>query len=410
MRKVIFICCGAFLSLQGQNAQKMNLAKCVETALANNEHLRTAGYEIVYHKQVKRAATEIPKTGIVFTQGQFNSVYKYDNSFAVSQTIPFPAVFAANNSVEKAHVKGSEYKMAATRADLIYQVRSIYYQLIYHYSMQHLLQKEDSIYLDFAKLLQEKFNSGTANLLEKTTAETKVMEIRNQLLENEEDINSHEIHLQTLLNSDQQISIVYEDLTEKPLSINADSSNYASHPYLQYLHQQIIAGRKHKLLELYRALPDLHVGYFNLSIYGPADIGMGPYFQTTSNRMQGFTLGMNVPLWFHPLAAKVKAAEVKTKIAQSEYNYNKDVFIGEFKQAHALYLKYQNSVDFYRNNAMANSKVIIEQAKKSYDSKEISYIDYLNVVSNALGIESKYLYAINQNNLMVLKLDYLMAK
>lgn len=407
---LLFVLGGTGAMAQGLQHRTLSLQECIDFALQNNENVHTAQYEIEYQKQFKKAATEVPKTNVLFAQGQFNSVYKYDNSITVTQQIPFPAVFTAHNALAKSFIKGSEYKLAATKADLMHQVKTTYYSLLYHFAIQRLLQKEDSIYQSFAESGKLKYESGGGSMLEKTTSETKVLEIKNQLLENEEDINAFHIQLQTLLNSDAEVDVVEEDLTQYPLTLNPDSGNFLYHPYLEYLNQQIIAGKKNKLLELYRIFPDLQVGYWNLSIYGPADIGNGPYFLHTNNRLTGLLLGVNIPLWFYPQSSKIKAAEIKTEVARSDYNYNKTVFEGQFRQAHTLYLKYQKSIKYYKGTALTNSQVLITQALKSYNSNEINYIEYLNVVSNALDIESNYLNVIYQNDLTVLKTEYLLTR
>ena len=126
--------------------------------------------------------------------------------------------------------------------------------------------------------------------------------------------------------------------------------------------------------------------------------------------MQGLSLGLNLPIWFYPQTAKVKAAEIRTQVARSDYDYNRTLFEGQFKQAYNLYLKYRNSLQYYKSTALTNSQVIITQALKSYNNKEISYVDYLTVVTNALNIESDYLNVIYQNDLAVLKMQYLLAK
>ncbi|MGZ4066172.1 MAG: TolC family protein, partial [Bacteroidia bacterium] len=108
--------------------------------------------------------------------------------------------------------------------------------------------------------------------------------------------------------------------------------------------------------------------------------------------------------------ARIKAAEIKTEVAKSDYSYNKTVFEGQFRQAHTLYLKYQKSINYYKSTALTNSQTIITQALKSYKANEINYIEYLNVVSNALDIESNYLNVIYQNDLAVLKIEYLLSK
>lgn len=389
---------------------KMSLGECLDYALAHNEGLKTAHLEIEYHKQFRKAATEIPKTAITFQQGQFNSVYKFDNSINVVQQLPFPGVFVAHNALGKTYIKGSEYKLAATQADLMFQVKSTYYSLLYHYALGNLLHKEDSLCERFARSEQARYDAGKASLVEKTAAEAKVMETRNELLENDEDIHSFKVQLQTLLNSETEVDITPEDIAAKPLTISAESLETSLHPYMQYLNQQIIAGRQNRLLELYKAFPDLQLGYVNLSIYGWGDIGTGPYFLNTGTRMQVFMAGLNIPLWIRPYAAKVKAAAIKTREAQSDYNYHKTIFEGEFRQAMILYHKYRNSLDYYRKNALVSSETIIGQALEAFDKKELGYVEYLGLISDAWHIERNYLSVINQNNQTVLKLEYLLNK
>lgn len=94
------------------------------------------------------------------------------------QTIPFPTVLAAQHSLAKSYIKSSQLKLAATESDLIYQIKSSYFSLLYHYSIKDLLQNEDSIYQSFANSGKIKYESGGGSLLEKTTSETKVLEIK----------------------------------------------------------------------------------------------------------------------------------------------------------------------------------------------------------------------------------------
>ncbi len=406
----IFLALGLSVTAQNLIHKVMTLQDCINYGLKNNENIKTGKLEIDYQKQLKKSSTEIPKANIIYAQGQFNSLYKKDNSFTFLQTIPFPSVLAANNSLAKSYIKSSQLKLAATESDLIFQIKSAYFSLLYHYSIQDLLQKEDSIYQSFANSGKIKYESGGGSLLEKTASETKVLEIKNQILENEEDINTYHIQLQTLLNCDDEVDAVREDLTQNPLTILMDSNGFSQHPYLRFLNEQVNASEKFKVLERNKILPDLQFGYWNLSIFGPADYGAGAYTLTTADRLQGFLLGVNIPLWIYPNKAKVKAADINTQIAQSDYNYNKTLFDGQLKQAYNLFLKYQTSIRFYKNMALTNSKVIITQALKAYNQKEITYVDYLSVVTNALNIESNYLNVIYQNDLAVLKMQYLLAK
>ncbi len=419
MKKLLFIVAICILpfskSLIAQNSsisgttKTMSLKECINFALSHNENIKTANLDIAYQKQFKKASTEIPKTVIQYSQGQFNSIYKYDNGVQVTQQIPFPGVFVAHNAVANSFKKGSEYKMEATKMNLIQQLKTTYYSLQHAYAVERLLLKEDSIYQSFASAGKLKFESGSGTLLEKITGESKVLEIKNQLLENDEDINAFQIELQTLMHSHEEIAVINEDLTKNPLVVSLDSSSLRKHPHLLYLNQQIEGNKKTKLLETYKIFPDLQLGFWNVSIFGPANIGQGEYVLSTKDRLKGFIVGMNIPIWFYPQTSRVKAAKISAQVAQSDYDYNLTLFEGQLKQAYTLYLKYQHSIDYYKKSALSNSQLIIDQALKSYNKNEITYVDYLTVVSQALNIEVAYLNVINQNNLAVLKLEYLLS-
>lgn len=399
-------CCMAQIT----KAKKFSLQDCIDFALKNNENIKTANFNIDYQRQYKKSASEMPKTTVTYTQGQFNSIYKYDNNFTISQAVPFPTVFTSHNAVAKAQIRGSEYRLEATKADLIYQIKTSYYSLLYSTAVHDLLHREDSIYEEFARASALKYKIGSGTLLEKTTTETQVMEIKNQLLENEEDINSYEIQLQTLMNTNEDFEIEKTDIEKNYLSAGLDTSATLDHPLLKYYREQIEVNKKTVSLETAKIMPDFTIGYFNQSIYGPANIFGTDYFLTTRDRLQGFIVGMAVPLWFYPQKSKIIAARINTKFAQSDYDYNTSMMEGQYKQAVTLYLKYRKSISFYENSALINSRVIIEEALKSYNAKEISYVDYLQVVSHALNIESNYVNVIHQNNMAVLKIEYLLSR
>jgi len=407
---VIIIFSINFYIAQNKQARNYSLQECIDYALKNNENIKTANLNIDYQRQFKKAATEIPKTTLVYTQGQFNSIYKYDNNITIAQAIPNPMVFTTHNSLAKSQIKSSEHKFDATKAELIYQIKVSYYSLIYSNAVHEVLLKEDSIYENFSKAVALNYKSGQGTLLENTTAETQVMETKNDVIESEEDINNFQIQLQTLMHINSDVNATNTDFDKDYLSVTIDSGSVSEHPILKYLEEQIRVNGKIKSLEAAKIMPDFIAGYFNQSIYGPANIFGSDYFLTTKNRLQGFLVGVTLPLWFYPQKSKIKAAEINTKLAESDFNYNSSMLTGQYKQAVTMYLKYRNSITYYKTNVLGKLEVIFDQALKSYNSKAISYVEYLQVVSHALTIQRNYLNVIHQNNLNALKIEYLLTK
>jgi cobalt-zinc-cadmium resistance protein CzcA len=379
-------------------------------ALKNNEHLKEAEYTVEYSRQLRGAATEMPKTTVMYTQGQFNSIYKYDNNITISQAIPNPLVFANQRKLSTAQIKSNTYKSEATRADLIYQVKTAYYSLLFSNAMHELILSEDSIYDSFFKSVSEKYARGNGSLLEKTNAETQVMETKNEVIESEEDINNFQIQLQTLMNTTTGINAVTTNFMDSYLTVNLDSGSNSAHPLLKYYKEQIEVSERIRSVEASKALPDFVVSYFNQSIYGPANIFGYDYFLTKKNRLQGFQVGIAFPLWFYPNRAKIKAAKVQARLAEEEYNCNENLIDGQHRQAVTMYLKYRNSIAYYKENVLPSIELIFREAMRSYNAKEITYIDYLQMVSHAIGIKRNYLKVIHQNNMYALNIEYLLSR
>jgi len=246
-------------------------------------------------------------------------------------------------------------------------------------------------------------------MLEKTGTETQVMEIQNQLLQNEEDAINYKIQLQTLMNYNDDIEINMQTSRNLLLNISADTCMNHNHPLLNYYKQQTSVMDKTRKYEFSKTLPDITLGYFNQTIYGPANVFGEDYFLTTKNRLQGFQLGLTLPIWYYPMKEKINSFKVNTEIARTNFDYNKTLMDGYYHQALVQYGKYQNSLTYYRTNALTNSSILISQALESYKRKEIGYVEYLQIVSQALDIECNYLRVLHQNNLTVLKLQYLLG-
>src|SRR3989344_7688702 len=126
---LLFVLLNGLLSAQENKAQSFSLQECIDYALKNNEGVKAIELQKDYYKQIKHTSTELPKTTAMFTQGQFNSIYKYDNNITIAQSTPFPGLFGAQNKLANAQLKNSEYALKSEKANLIYNIKTTYYSL-----------------------------------------------------------------------------------------------------------------------------------------------------------------------------------------------------------------------------------------------------------------------------------------
>lgn len=386
----------------------LSLDDAIKIALENNASVKSAKLEVEYSKQLKKTSVDIAKTEFNWQHGQYNSVVKNDNYFDVSQTFEFPTVYMKNTKVANATIKSNEFKQSVSENELITKVKSTYYQLCYAKSSYELYNQLDSIFSNFSKAAALKYKTGESNLLEQTTAEATSMEIKNKKLMANADVFSLTVQLKTLLNSNDNIDVADKGLSKKEILLSLDSSNgFTKNPALAYLKQEVEVEQQKKSLETAKLLPDFTIGYFNQSMIGYQMVNGADQYFGSSNRFSGFKVGVAIPIWFKPQAARIQSSKVKAEIAESNYQHYQKTLEGVYNQATQDYQKYKNSLTYYELSALKQANLILQNAQKSYANGTIGYVEYVQALNQGMNIQFSWLEILNKYNQSVIQLEYL---
>jgi heavy metal efflux system protein len=404
--KIVTFVLVVFTCFNVQAQRTVSLDEAVAETLQKNKNIQAAALDIDYQRQMKRTSTDIGKTNVMYMRGQYNSYFKDDNNITITQSIPFPTVFTSQNTLGRSLIRGSELQKAVTENEMVYQVKQVYYHLLYLTSKEKLLHRQDSIFENLVKAADLRFRTGESRLLEKATAETQRDEARNNLAQTRADIVIYETMLQTLMNSETRVNILRTELIERTLNISSDTSSLAQNPQLAYLRQQVeIAGGEKKVATA-KFLPDFTVGYFNQTLISTPRNASGE-IATKSDRFSGFQVGIAVPLWFGPQTARVKATAINQQKSKAQYEYNETLLQGQWQQAVQEYSKNKMSVDYYRSSALQNAELILKQSDLAFRNGEIEYTEYWLSLRNAFQIRDNYLNNLNNLNQSALNLEFL---
>ena len=396
------------LSMSQVMGQSLTLPKAEEIALQNNPSIQAANLNIELARQQKRSAAEFGKFAVTWTTGEYNSVNR-DNNYTFTQTVPFPAALSSQLGVAKAEMIRAEKEKAVTAIELVYQVREAYYHLAFLQASQKILRQQDSLFAGFAEAAAIRFRTGESTLLEKANAESQSLEIKNQLRQNDFDIQMAETELQRLLKSQDPPQIASE-FTERTLPNGLDTTSLRANPQLSYLQQQIEIQHRAKRAEVAKMLPDILIGYFNQSLVGYQNIGGQDQYFDASKRFQGFQLGLAFPLWFAPAVAKIKSASINQEIARTQKKQYDNNLKSNFKQTLQALDKGMITLNYYKSTALPNAKLILDQAEKSYRAGEIGYMEYMQSIRNAIGIKLGNLQALYDYNRTIIKLEFLLGQ
>ncbi|WP_045464562.1 CusA/CzcA family heavy metal efflux RND transporter [Sporocytophaga myxococcoides] len=405
---------GSFFYGESSSAQNipqpLSIEQAIDFALRNNASVQSMDYELQSLNAIKRTSFDLSRTNMTFQYGQYNSIF-LDNSFNFVQDFSLPQVYINQAKVNQANLEIGEKRMAITQNDLIKNVKSSYYQLLYLQSKRKFLFYEDSLFAKFAEATSLKFKTGESNYLEQVTAQTQLMEVRNLLSVLEADIIIAEKQLQVLLNTREKIVVSDIPLSKLDFPLISDSINITGNPYLGYAQKQIIEGRRRVSLERSRLLPYFAIGYLNQSLKGPGSNKEGKeVYYPISHRFQTVQVSLIFPLWYRPYRARIQASQLYEKALESNFSFVHKNIEGEMSIQLQQITKFQKSLLYYERNALPNSDLIINNGNIAYRSGEISYLEYLQSLTRALIVKASYLDYINYYNQSIIIAQYLIGE
>ncbi len=383
----------------------INLQAAIDTALKNNLSIKNEKLKSDYQKKLIKTSASIPQTNVMGEYGQINSAF-YDNRISVTQSFNFPTVYVNQKRLLNEEWKSSVLSVSLKEADTKKIVREIFYTYLYLKNKESLLQKNDSIYAAFLEKANLRFKRGESNVLERTTAESQRGEIAIQLKQLQQSLEITQLQFALLLNTTTRF-IPSEVNNKLDLTVGLDSNVVNQHPYLKIMEQQKKISGINRKLEKSKILPDINVGYNNMTMKGT---GSDNITYNYSTRFQSVQVGLGIPLFFGSQKAKINASKITQHISDNNYLLEKNILQSQYQSLINKYQAHSSTVNYYENTALNNAKLIFETANKQFINGEINYLDWVMLTNQAISIQSNYLDALKNLNETVIQINYLITK
>ena len=170
------------------------------------------------------------------------------------------------------------------------------------------------------------------------------------------------------------------------------------HPLLKIVEQQKNTSIAALKLEKSKTLPDINLGYYNMSMRG---YGADNVFYNNSSRFQSVQLAIGIPLFYGAQKAKISSSKIYQNFSENNYLLQKQLLQ---KQYQVVYIQYKNqteAISYYEQTALLNAKLISETANKQFINGEINYLDWVMLTNQAIGIKSNYIDAEKSYNELI---------
>jgi cobalt-zinc-cadmium resistance protein CzcA len=396
--------------LMKAQARPVSIEQAMDLAAGNHLNIQSKNLSIQSAEALRGTANELPKLNFDAQLGQYNSP-KFDQSFSVSQSIPFPTLFKARRELINETVKSRQIDREITLNELMKQVRTYYYQIEYLQYNQLKLKSLDSLYQDFIRIATVRFKAGDIKKIEISTAETQKGEIGLLLNQNEVYLKNAYNSLQILLNTSENVEVPLNRNYEPLKAVNiSDSTAVKNNPAVKSFYQEMEIAEKSKNVEKSQGLPEFSVGYTNQSLIGLHTRNGQEQFYNSGDRFHAVTLGVAIPLTFGATKARIQSLEYQKQSAEANARFREKQLFIQLKNAWSQYEQDVLQYDYYVKQAVPNAEKIVKAAQLGYKTGEISYVEYLFALRTATDIQLKYLESIQQVNQSVILINSIINK
>ena len=374
-----------------QAQEKISLEKAIELAKTNNIDLKIADKEIERQTVLKKTAFQPEPLQVQYQGGQFNSA-DFDHNVSVQQFFPMGNITKANRQLQEELVKLAEKRKALSSYDLEKAVTLSYYQYLYGVSIQKLNSELNDIYTKFLKNAELRFKTGESGNIEVISAKAKVKEIETQKAQLEYDLAIYQKQLQFFVQTDE--NIVPDDKTSLQYTVlNEEGNSKAESLMTDYYQQQISVSQKEANTFKAMRTPKVGLGYFAQTI-------------DTRSLYQGFTAGLQIPLFGGVNTARAKASAISISQSQLALDKNKLTLNLQRQELQNNYAKQQKALDYFQKEGLQYADQIITTAQKSYANGDMSYWAYISFLNQAIDIKKQYTEATHNFNQSAIELQF----
>ncbi len=373
----------------------ITLDSCINLAIKNHPNMQSGNFAVQQQEQLKKTNFTLDPLSITYQGGEINTNVN-DYNITIGTGIPFPTTSIAQKKYQQQQILLSQQQLNITKVELIKNVSSAYYQLLYAQQNLQLLSQLDSVYSNFAAYANKKYQLGESNQLEKLSAEAKLKEVNLQQQQSESDVLIYQSNLQQWTGTTSPFVLDNINLHEQQPQV-MDTAQLHSNPYFQFQKQQVNASLAALKLQKNQYAPSIQFSYFVQSIDKVA-----PY--------SGYNIGLSIPIIKTGQQGRINNASLQSKIEEKNLEALQLSLNANYTAAVEEYKKQNKSLNYYTTEGLPLAKNLLSIASKSYSAGEIGYVEYIQTISQAYQIKSDYLQTILNLNQAITNLNYLVSK
>lgn len=408
--KPVIVIIMLLLCQSGFAQQPVTLSQMIKMATERNLTLQSERKGTEYWQQLQKGVFDPAKTQIGGEYGHINSLHN-DTRFSINQSFNLPIVYRRQKELYQAREQAQRQVLNWKEADIQREVKLSFYQLIDMMEKRKMLTRLDSVYKRFQQSAAVRLQAGESNMLEKTTADAQLQQMKLQLQQLDDDMRIIQLRLQWLLNTGDWLLPDYTS-HKKPLEGTVlDTTLVEGHPRVRYfaLQEEIVTAQSK--VEKSSLTPEVGFGYSNMSITGyQTKDGINQQYFDGGDRFSSFNISLAIPIFNKAVKARVRASRVNEQLSQIQTREAENQVRSTMQQASESLKKYQRSLEYYEHGGLQQAEMMISHAKLAFENGEIGYLEWTLLMNNAVNIQLGYIAVVSEYNKTLIELEYLTSK
>ena len=362
---------------QGINAdtlQTISIEEAQNRAVTNFPQIKAKRLQIKSEEALKKTAYDLGKTQFFTGSEEFGmgSSGVYTIIGAQQQNIDVFGI-APKKALQKQRVFFAETALDLSETILRQKVREAYYSTYIARNKWLLYRRLDSIYQDFQRAAQVKYEVQETSRLAFLAASNQVKQITLQLEQSAYDYATELQKLNLWLVTD-TIYTVTETLPPDWLEVLHLVDSLSSHPLLAVANQRILVAEAELKVAKASLKPRFNAQYGLQRI-----VGQFPFHQ--------FQVGVSIPLFAQPEKARIQAAKIQTLIAEQNYQQDYLELNAEYRALWQQYRKWYASWQFYQQEALPLSREQLQGSILAYREGAIEYVTFIQNLQTSVQTE-----------------------
>ncbi|APG60510.1 CusA/CzcA family heavy metal efflux RND transporter [Christiangramia salexigens] len=376
-----------------QESREISRQEAVKKAIEEYPLLQKKRLETERQKAEKISAWDLGNTQI-FTGGEeLNDEAGIYTKLGVQQQGIDIFGIGPKSKLQNEKVSLSEAALDLSKIELARQVQ-IEWINAYHAKRKVLLYKRlDSVYKQFQKAVDLRYEVEAISNLERLTSTNKVREINLQMKQAINDYSSALTQLNLWFANDEEYTVPNISNFEFNEPFLEEQEELRDHPVMNISEQKIKVSEAERSKAVAEFLPELNLQY-----------GIQEVNNTSGYR--SFQAGISIPLLSGETYAAVRTSKLDKEIAETELNYQKKKLESEYSIALQNYKRWEESWSYYRDEGL---DLINEQIKASllaFNEGAIPYVSLIQNLDDALQAELRALEAMKNYGIALAELEY----